>query len=156
MQKLLVLGVGNVLLMDEGLGVYAVQDLQKEDWPPEVDFLDGGTFTQDIFYLFEGYEYVLVLDVIRAGREPGSLYWMTEEDLIQDKEQALSLHDIDLLDSLRMAELSGYRPKKLEILGLEPGKIDWGMELTPDLQGAYTVYLQQARQRIKSFLDSGQ
>lgn len=153
MQKLLVLGVGNVLLMDEGLGVYAVQDLQKEKWSAEVDFMDGGTFTQDIFYLFEGYKSVLVLDIVRAGSEPGTLYSMTEQDLVQDKEQALSLHDIDLLDSLRMAELSGHKPQ-LEVMGLEPDKIDWGLGLTSALQRVYPQYLQQVRHRIQCILQN--
>ncbi|MFO8031503.1 MAG: HyaD/HybD family hydrogenase maturation endopeptidase [Desulfohalobiaceae bacterium] len=153
MQKLLVLGVGNILLMDEGLGVHAVKDLQKESWPPGVDFLDGGTFTQDVFYLFEGYEQVLVLDIVKAAGQPGELYHMTEQDLIQDKQQALSLHDIDLLDSLRMAELSGHKPR-LEVLGLEPERIDWGLEMTSALQQAYSEYLQKVRQRINSLLQA--
>jgi hydrogenase maturation protease len=151
MQKLLVLGVGNILLMDEGLGVHAVQELQQESWPAGVDFMDGGTFTQDVFYLFEGYEQVLVLDVVRAGGAPGSLYQMTEQDLVQDKQQALSLHDIDLLDSLRMAELSGHKPI-LEVLGLEPERIDWGLEMTPAIKQAYAGYLQKTRQRICDIL----
>ncbi|MFP4212972.1 MAG: NiFeSe hydrogenase maturation protease [Desulfohalobiaceae bacterium] len=154
MQKLLVLGVGNILLKDEGLGVHAVQDLQQESWPIGVDFMDGGTFTQDVFYLFEGYKQVLVLDIIRAGGEPGSMYHITEQDLIRDKQQALSLHDIDLLDSLRMAELAGHKPE-LEVLGLEPEKIDWGLEMTPALQQAYPGLLQKARQRIQGILEQG-
>jgi hydrogenase maturation protease len=73
MKKLLVLGVGNLLLTDDGVGVHAVQDLSAEQaWSPEeVDFLDGATFTQDIFYVFQEYERVLVLDSVKGGREPG-------------------------------------------------------------------------------------
>ncbi|MFR3458835.1 MAG: hypothetical protein ACLTTU_11315 [Bilophila wadsworthia] len=51
MNKLLVLGIGNMLLMDDGVGVFASQELMKEDWPEQVTIREGGTFTQDIFYL---------------------------------------------------------------------------------------------------------
>jgi len=59
MKKSLVLGVGNILMQDEGFGVHAINEFwkEKEDWKDaDVDFIDGGTFTQDIFYLFEAYE----------------------------------------------------------------------------------------------------
>ncbi|MFH1154179.1 MAG: hydrogenase maturation protease, partial [Pseudomonadota bacterium] len=96
MKKLLVLGVGNILLSDEGIGVHAVHELLKETWPEDVEFIDGGTFTQDIFYLFNEYELVLVLDIVRAGHEPGTVYRLSEQDLRQDEKHCLSLHDIDL------------------------------------------------------------
>jgi len=69
MKQLLVLGVGNTLLMDEGIGVHAIYEFWKEKEafdPSKVDFIDGGTFTQDIFYLFEEYEKILILDIVRA------------------------------------------------------------------------------------------
>jgi len=77
MKKLLVIGVGNTLLMDEGIGVHAIYEFWKErsDWDETlVDFVDGGTFTQDIFYLFEEFENILVLDIVRAGQEPGTIF----------------------------------------------------------------------------------
>ena len=102
MKRLLVLGVGNLLLTDDGVGIHAVQDLAKEDeWSGlPVTFLDGATFTQDIFHIFQEYERVLVLDAIKAGRAPGTAYRFTEAELRDNKAQRLSLHDIDLLDSL--------------------------------------------------------
>ena len=63
MNKLLVLGIGNMLLTDDGVGVFASQELMKEDWPEQVTIREGGTFTQDIFYSFKGYSHLLVLGV---------------------------------------------------------------------------------------------
>ena len=151
-KRLLVLGIGNILLMDEGLGVYAIQELSKEQWPETVEFIDGGTFTQDIFYLFQDYDRLLVLDVVRAGGEPGTIYRLTEDDLVKNESQSLSLHDIDLLDSLRMADLLGHRPSLL-VLGIEPMKIDWAMEMTEPLKAAFPRYLELVRQEIRSILD---
>ncbi|MFO7751327.1 MAG: HyaD/HybD family hydrogenase maturation endopeptidase [Desulfobacteraceae bacterium] len=153
MKKLLVLGVGNTLLMDEGIGVHAVHELLKEQWPQTVDFIDGGTFTQDIFYLFQEYEKVLVLDIVRAGKAAGTMYDLREEELRKDEKQPLSLHDIDLLDSLDMAALKGNKPE-LFFLGIEPETIDWGMELTPALQERYPEFLKVIRKKI-AFLMEG-
>jgi hydrogenase maturation protease len=148
---LLVLGVGNILLRDEGVGVYAVQDLAKEEWPDNVEFMDGGIFTQDLFALFQEYDSLLVLDVVRAGREPGTIYRLTEDDLVKDETQSLTLHDIDLLDSLRMADILGQRPRLL-VIGIEPKTIDWAMELTEPLKTVYPKYLDIIRKEVRSIL----
>ncbi len=147
MKKLLVLGVGNILMMDEGIGVHAVHELLKETWPDNIDLIDGGTFTQDIFYLFQDYEQILVLDVVKAGKAPGTIYFLDESDLRQNRRQTLSLHDIDLLDSLSMSKLMGKKPV-LHVLGIEPETINWGMELTPTLKKMFPVYLKTARGKI--------
>lgn len=153
-KKLLVLGVGNLLLTDEGVGVHAVQDLAKEaEWDQlRVNFLDGATFTQDIFYIFQEYDKVLVLDAVRGGQEPGTIYRFTESNLRDNREQSLSLHDIDLLDSLRMAELLGNKPE-LSVLGIEPLNIsEWSMEMTDVLQARYPKFLEAARREIRTLL----
>jgi hydrogenase maturation protease len=154
MKRLLVLGVGNLLLTDDGAGVHAVQDLSREgEWETApVDFMDGATFTQDIFYVFQEYERVLVLDCVKGGREPGTVYRFTEENLRDNKQQRLSLHDIDLLDSLKMAELIGNKPELL-VLGIEPLSIsDWSMELSEPVKANYPKYLEAIRQEIRALL----
>ncbi len=154
MKKLLVLGVGNILLQDEGIGVHAINEFwkEKEDWDENlVDFVDGGTFTQDIFYLFEEYEKILVLDIVRADHEPGTIYSLEENQLRKNDKQMLSLHDIDLLDSLSMAEIRGHRPY-VRVVGIEPATIDWGTEMTPPLVKAFPGYLKVLIKNIKEFL----
>ncbi|MBU1342686.1 MAG: hydrogenase maturation protease [Proteobacteria bacterium] len=155
MKKLLVLGVGNLLMMDEGLGVHAIHEFwkEKQDFDETlVDFIDGGTFTQDIFYLFETYEQILVLDIVRAGHKPGTIYSLDEDDLVKNEKQVLSLHDIDLLDSLDMAQMRGHRPR-LKVIGIEPEKIDWGTQLTSTLAKALPSFMKVARKHIKELLN---
>ncbi|MBF0574197.1 MAG: HyaD/HybD family hydrogenase maturation endopeptidase [Desulfamplus sp.] len=177
MKKLLVLGVGNILMMDEGIGVHAVHELLKEKYPGDysketldcsqavqskkfdwagvnlehVDFIDGGTFTQDIFYLFVEYEKILVLDIVKGGQAPGTIYRLSENDLRQDQKQTLSLHDIDLLDSLSMARMTGKNPE-LHVLGIEPETINWSIELTPTLAKLFPHYVELVREEIISLL----
>ena len=149
MGKLLVLGVGNLLLTDDGVGVLAAQELMQRDWPANVTVREGGTFTHDIFYSFGGFDHLLVLDVVHAGGEPGCIYELTEEALVENPGQRLSLHDIDLLDSLRMAErYFGSRPR-LDILGMEPfDHTTWNIGLSPEVEAAFPRYLELAARRI--------
>ncbi|MCD4722048.1 MAG: HyaD/HybD family hydrogenase maturation endopeptidase [Desulfobacula sp.] len=154
MKKLLVLGVGNTLMMDEGAGVHAINEFlkEKENYDETlVDFIDGGTFTQDIFFLFEKYEQLLVLDIVRAGHTPGTIYSLDEDDLVKNKKQMLSLHDVDLLDSLDMAQMRGHRPK-LKVVGIEPDKINWGTEMTPVLVKAFPSFMKVAKKHIEALL----
>ncbi|MFH1152435.1 MAG: hydrogenase maturation protease, partial [Pseudomonadota bacterium] len=102
-------------------------------------------------YLFNEYELVLVLDIVRAGHEPGTVYRLSEQDLRQDEKHCLSLHDIDLLDSLSMAHLSGHKPE-LHVLGIEPKTIDWDMKLTPVLEERFPAFVELARQEIRKLL----
>lgn len=156
MKKLLVLGVGNILMMDEGVGVHAIHEFwkKKQDFDEtQIDFIDGGTFTQDIFYLFETYQQILVLDIVRAGNAAGTIYSLDEDDLVKNEKQVLSLHDTDLLDSLDMAQMRGHRPK-LKVVGIEPGKIDWGTQMTPALVKAFPSFMQVARKHIEILLNT--
>ncbi len=149
MKKLLVMGIGNMLLTDDGIGVFAAQKLMEETFPENVTVMEAGTFTQDIFYLFEGYDIVLVLDIVHAKGEPGTIYRLSESDLVDDEKQRLSIHDIDLIDSLNMAEiLHGKRPH-IQILGMEPDDyLTWNVGLSPKVQAKFDDYLNVARQEI--------
>ncbi|SDL63122.1 hydrogenase maturation protease [Maridesulfovibrio ferrireducens] len=153
MKKLLVLGVGNILLMDEGVGVHAIEALRKEEWPENVHMVDGGTFTQDLFHVLEGYDGLLVLDIVHAGEAPGTVYMFEEDDLIQNDDQRLSLHDIDLIDSLHMAEMVGKRPR-MRVIGMEPKSYtDWGLEMTPEVQKTFPHFLEVSRKEVNRFIE---
>lgn len=149
MGKLLVMGIGNMLLTDDGVGVFAAQQLQKESLPDNVTVIEAGTFTHDIFYLFEGYAAVLVLDIVHAHGEAGTIYALTEEELIDNDKQRLSIHDIDLIDSLRMAELLHGKKPVLHVLGMEPHDYNsWNIGLSPIVQSRFDDFLTVARERI--------
>ncbi len=149
MKKLLVMGIGNMLLTDDGIGVFAAQKLLTEKFPDNVTVLEAGTFTQDVFYLFEGYDAILVLDIVHAQGKPGTIYKLSESDLVDNEKQRLSIHDIDLIDSLNMAELlHGHRPK-IQVLGMEPDDFTtWNIGLSPKVQEKFEDYLTLARKEI--------
>lgn len=149
MDKVLVMGIGNLLLTDDGVGVHVAQTLAGESWPENVTIMEAGTFTQDVFYLFKGFAHVLILDIVHGHAGPGTVYHLTENQLVDNEKQRLSIHDIDLLDSLRMAEmLHGSRPN-LTVMGMEPADYtSWSMELSPVVQERFPAYLDEVRKEI--------
>ena len=104
---------------------------------------------QDVFYLFKGFAHVLILDIVHGHAGPGMVYHLTENQLVDNEKQRLSIHDIDLLDSLRMAEmLHGSRPN-LTVMGMEPADYtSWSMELSPVVQERFPAYLDEVRKEI--------
>jgi len=130
--KCVILGVGNLLLKDEGIGVHIAQALQKMPLPDGVEVVDGGT-SPDLPYLVEGADKLIVVDAVQAGGEPGSIYRLTPEDVAARPDALLSAHQMDLLASLRTMRLDGG-PKEMVIIGVEPREIGWGLELSPELK----------------------
>ena len=130
--KCVILGVGNLLLRDEGIGVHVAQALKGMLLPDGVEVVDGGT-SPDLPYLVEGADKLIVVDAVQAGGEPGSIYRLTPEDVAARPDALLSAHQMDLLASLRTLRLDGG-PKEVVIIGVEPEEIGWGLEPSPKLQ----------------------
>ena len=118
---ILVLGVGNILLSDEGLGVRALELLRRGyEFPEEVSLLDGGTLGVDLLYYLEGTEKLLILDAVLGGKEPGTLYRFTGERVRGHFRRKVSMHDLGMQEVLALMELRGRFPEEIVLLGIEP------------------------------------
>lgn len=153
--KILVMGIGNTLLRDEGVGVYAVRELEAMSWPEGVEFVDGGIFSQDLFHIYQDYEMLVVLDCVKAGGEPGTLHRLEEADLARASRKAVGVHDFGMLDSLLFAEVLGGRRPRLLVLGVEPGAIEYGEGLTPPVAEALPALARAAEAELRAILDAG-
>ena len=120
MEKILVLGVGNILFTDEGTGVRAVE-LARERYvfPDNVTLLDGGTLGKGIMDALLDCDVVFVLDAVLGGDEPGSIYRLTGDDLRKSVSFRDSMHQTDLVDTLIYCDLAGHRPDAV-VIGMEP------------------------------------
>lgn len=132
-KKILILGVGNLILRDEGVGVHAVRELEKRDLPAHVEVIDGGTYLMDLLGVIQEAERIIVIDALKGGGEPGTIYRVKPDDLMAEGERTLSLHQVGLLDVLGMVKQLGGDPHAV-IIGVEPKEISWGMELTPEVE----------------------
>jgi len=136
-KRIVIVGVGNVLLKDEGIGVHVVRALQEMSLASpkgEVEVVDGGT-SPDAFDTAEGADKLIIVDAARGGGEPGTVYRFAPDEVSGEPRLLTSLHDLGLLDSLRMMESLGNPPRDTVIIGVEPAEVDWGLELTPILRG---------------------
>jgi hydrogenase maturation protease len=126
-----VLGIGNVLLKDEGIGCHVVHALEGIPLP-EVQIIDGGT-CPDVVHLLEDTDKLVIVDAVRGGGMPGQIYRFHLEDVTLEQKTVLSLHDMGLVDNLVLMKLR-HRIGETVIIGVEPREVEWGLELSPELQ----------------------
>jgi hydrogenase maturation protease len=132
MKKTLVLGLGNILLSDEGVGVRVVERLQERyEFPPDVELLDGGTLGMDLLAYVEAADRLLVLDALDMGAEPGTLGHLEGEEVPAFLSIKISPHQMGLSDLLAAARLREVYPEEIVLLGVQPAVIDVGLELSP-------------------------
>ena len=127
----LVLGMGNLLLEDEGLGVRALEILQKRyEIPPEVELLDGGTTGMGLLDDISEREHLIVLDAVQTGDPPGTLVRLAGDDVPVYFSMRISPHQLGLSDVLATLELSGEKPAEVVVLGLVPQSLEMSLELS--------------------------
>jgi hydrogenase maturation protease len=126
-----VLGIGNVLLGDEGVGCHVVHALEGIPLP-DVKIIDGGT-CPDAFQLLEDADKLVIVDAVKGGGTPGQIYRFHLEDITLEQKPFLSLHDVGLVDNLMLMQLWRNIGEAV-IIGVEPREINWGLELSPELR----------------------
>ncbi|MCF8086174.1 MAG: HyaD/HybD family hydrogenase maturation endopeptidase [Desulfohalobiaceae bacterium] len=134
--NILILGIGNILLSDEGAGVKAVWKLQRDyEMPPGVEVLDGGTSGMELLSTIESRVRLYILDAINSDEaEPGSV---TRIDLSEEPgffQNKVSPHQLGLSEVLAVTQLTGTQPENIVLYGIRPFSLETGTELTPQAQ----------------------
>lgn len=146
-KKIAVIGIGNILLRDDGIGVYIVNELEKENLPDIVTLVDGGTAILDLYHYFIENDSIIVVDTLKGGHEPGTIYRITPEQLGGYLQNHASLHDVQVLDILRGVQLMGRNPEVI-IIGIEPFEIFYDMELSPGIQAQIPKLMEIVKNEI--------
>ena len=129
MKDTVIIGIGNILLQDDGVGVHVIKQLENEKLPSTIELVDGGTSTLDTLGFFLDYKKVIVVDCLRAGLKPGTIYKIKPEDIKNYQKENLSIHDVQILDVVQMANMMNKYPEVV-IFGIEPEKISLDLEMT--------------------------
>ena len=130
-RQILILGLGNILLQDEGLGVRAAERLAaRYRLPPEVQVMDGGVMGLDLLPHLEGVTHLLITDAVQTGQPPGSLVRLEGEAIPAALSLKMSMHQVGLQEMLALAGFQGTLPEQVVLWGLEPASLDWGLELS--------------------------
>ncbi len=146
-----VIGVGNVLLCDEGVGVHVVRELSRRGEPPGTEFLDGGVAGATLLNLIEGEERVVLIDAADAPLPPGTVVRLLADDLSSGGAPRWSLHDLNLAGVLGMMRLRETLPELL-VLGIVPADIGtYSLDLSAQLSRRFEEILGKVREEIASF-----
>ncbi len=127
------IGVGNLLLKDEGIGIHIARALQERGVPGSVRIVDGGT-SPDLIACAQPGGKLIIIDAVKAGGRPGTIYRFHPDDLPPEADRLISAHEIGVMQSLQMMSLAGNRPAEVVIIGIEPEDIEPGMEPSFELQ----------------------
>ena len=124
MRNVLVLGIGNILKSDEGLGVYIVNYMKESDiqLPDGVELIDGGTAGFDLLSIMKNREKIVIVDALNMDDSPGNIYRFTPDDAI-DYRSTASLHEIGIIEVIKVLRLLGSNPE-IEIIGVVPADIN--------------------------------
>lgn len=135
--RIVVLGIGNVLLADEGVGVRALELVRESDVEGDLILVDGGTLGIALLEFVENADGLIVIDAARLDRKPGSVDCFRNEAMDGLLRSRLrTVHELGLKDLLDMARVSGTLPARRALIAVEPEVIDWRMTLSPAVEDA--------------------
>jgi len=132
----LVLGIGNLLLGDEGVGVRIIEAIRERAMPEDVEAADGGTGGADLVDLMAGRRKVIIVDAAEFDGRPGDILRFTAADLGRRESIGLSLHDLGLAEALTMMRRLGCEPEEVVIFGVKPKDMSPGLDLTAEVAAA--------------------
>lgn len=133
--RIVVLGVGNVLYSDEGVGVRAVEELARRyELPAEVELIDGGTSGMELLDVLAGADRLVIVDAVTSGAPPGSVVRLEGDAVPRFFTTKLSPHQVGLCDVLAALSLMEASPGETVIIGVEPASLNMAMELSPTVE----------------------
>jgi hydrogenase maturation protease len=150
--KDLVVGLGNILLSDEGAGVHAVEALRSRfDFSPDICLLDGGTLGLDLLPWIEGRERILFIDAVNLREKPGTVAVLEDEGVPSFLGPKLSFHHVGLSDLLFASSFLGNRPAKIVLVGIQPEKMDVGLTLSEAVGERFEMLLNTVLEKLREW-----
>jgi hydrogenase maturation protease len=151
-KRILVLGVGNLLLSDEGVGVHVAQRMMTMAMPPEVQVVEGGTDGFGLVNVITEADRMILIDAVRGGGQPGSIYRFEIEDCPPYPDIfKTSVHQISILEVINLSSLIGSTPRTT-IIGIEPACVEMGMELSPPVAAKIPKIIQMIEEEVEASL----
>lgn len=150
--KIVVLGVGNTLLEDEGIGVRAVEELQhRYTLPPDVQVIDGGTAGMELLESLEDADKLIIVDCVRVNQPPATVIRRIDDEVPAFFRTKISPHQIGISDVLAALQLRERFPKHLALIGIQPKRLETGIELTPEIAATMPQVLAMMVEELTNF-----
>jgi hydrogenase maturation protease len=137
-RRTVILGIGNTLLGDEGIGVHLLHALESHGGPSDADYLDGGTLSFTLLAPISDANALLVMDATELDAPPGTvrLFEGVDMDRFLGSRRKASVHEVGLIDLMAMARLLGSIPERRALIGIQPEYLDWAEAPTPAVAAA--------------------
>jgi len=138
--SVLVLGIGNLVMGDDAVGVLVAQRLQQEyRFADNVEIMDGGTLGLDLLPKLENITNLIMIDAVETGQKAGTCVRLCGDELPIALQTKVSPHQMGLKDLLAVSELMGHTPKEMVLIGVQPGSIEMEIGLTAEVQAQLDV-----------------
>lgn len=150
--KTLVLGIGNLLIGDEGVGCKTVEEISRRyTLPPAVECVDGGTAGFELLSMIDSKEHVILIDALRNDMEPGTVMMVEGEHVPKAFHARTTPHQLGICDVLAAAQLTETMPKHLTLYGIEPKSLDVGIGLSPEVEAGMEKTIGAVVEQLRHF-----
>lgn len=154
--KLAVLGLGNLMRTDDGVGIHAIRVLSADRrLPSRVEIIEGGTLGLDLLHIIRGVTHLLVLDAVDTGAAPGTLLRFEGQQLI-NLPAGKSVHLVGFADLLSALKLLEDAPSEIALLGMQPESTGWGIRLSPVVDAVLNDLVEAAHAQISIWMDTAE
>ena len=144
-----VLGIGNIILRDEGFGVRAMEYLNEHyTFPQEVRLLDGGTLGPELLHFVTGTEKLLILDAVAGDAAPGTVYRFENDAVMAHFQEKMSSHEIGIQDVLAWLTVTERAIPNVVVLGMQPYEVTAGLSLSPEMAAALPHFAHRAVEEL--------
>jgi len=147
--EIAVMGIGNILMQDEGIGVHIIRELEKYDFNPHIALIDGGNMGMDLLPFFDEYNRMIIVDAVDFEKEPGFIDTIENDDILALFTTKMSLHHLGLKDVLSYAKLLDQTPEDLCLIGIQPEKIEMEMQLSKTVSSRSHELITLVLQKLK-------
>lgn len=146
------LGLGNLLLKDEGVGVHIIQSVEKKyKFFPPISIIDGATSGTDLLPVFEQNQKIIIVDAVNFEQKPGYIKLLYNDEILQQFSTKLTMHHIGLADVLSSSKLLDYNPDEICLVGIQPDIIDTGLELSEVLNSHFQEIEDVVLEKLQSW-----
>lgn len=137
MKPIAIIGLGNLLMGDEGVGIHATKKLRENPWSDDIDVIDAGVPSLALLHMMEGRQLVIVIDCADFGGQPGEITTFTPDQVKhQEEERRVSLHGYDLMTTFDIAAQTGMPIPPVWIVGIQPARVKMTTELSREASRA--------------------
>ena len=132
-KKVAIIGVGNALMGDEGVGIHAIKYLEQSDWPENVELIDAGVPGPSLLYMLEEHELSIIIDCGDFKGKPGEVLVVDQENLKKSGDDIISLHETSLLGNLALAEQLNMELGKVVLICIQPKTLEMSTDLSDEI-----------------------